>query len=158
MAISRKQKADTVRFSPMGQNTPRLRCLLRAKDGAAAVEFAFIAPVLIALIMGVISYGSYFWTAHTVQQMANDAARAAVAGLTDPERAELARSTLNTDMADQPMLDPTKLSVQITRNGTSLTVAVAYDARESVFATLGQLVPMPDTRIRRTASVRLGGF
>ena len=142
----------------MEHRIPRLRCLLRAKDGAAAVEFAFIAPVLLALMMGVMSYGSYFWTAHTVQQIANDAARAAIAGLTDPERAELARATLNTDLADQPMLDPTKVSVEIARNGTSLTVAVAYDGRDSMFATLGQLVPMPDTQIRRSASVRLGGF
>lgn len=35
--------------------------LLRAKDGLGAIEFAFIAPVLLALILGVLDFGLAFW-------------------------------------------------------------------------------------------------
>ncbi|GAN00476.1 Mll7596 protein [alpha proteobacterium U9-1i] len=132
--------------------------MLRNEGGTAAVEFAIIAPVLIAMLMGIISFGSYFWTAHTVQQMANDAARAAIGGLSDPERTELARASLSAGMADQGMMDPTRMSVEISRTGPSLTVSVAYDASDSIFAALSSLIPITETRVERSASIRLGGL
>lgn len=138
---------------------PRMRRLFWSnRDGSPAVEFAFIAPVLLAMLMGIISYGCYFWTAHTVQQLANDAARAAIAGLTDSERTELARSTLHTDLAGQPGMDPRKIRLDVARQNTTLTVRVGYDGGSTIFAALGQIAPMPDPQIERTASVRLGGF
>ncbi len=127
-------------------------------DGSVAIEFAFVAPVLLAMLMGIISYGSYFWTAHTVQQLANDAARAAIGGLTDAERNELAFSTLRVDMAEQPGIDPNRVRMQVARESTTLTVRVAYDGSGSLFAALSEIVPMPHSRIERSASVRLGGF
>lgn len=130
----------------------------RNVDGSVAVEFAFVAPVLLAMLMGIISYGSYFWTAHTVQQLANDAARAAIAGLTDAERNELALSTLQLDMSEQPGIDPNRVRMQVARESTTLTVRVAYDGSGSLFAALSNIVPMPGAQIERSASVRLGGF
>lgn len=127
-------------------------------DGGVAIEFAFVAPVLLAMLMGIISYGSYFWTAHTVQQLANDAARAAIGGLTDAERNELAFSTLRVDMAEQPGIDPNRVRMQVARESTTLTVRVAYDGSGSLFAALSEIVPTPNSRIERSASVRLGGF
>lgn len=35
--------------------------LLTATDGLGALEFAFIAPVLLALLLGVLDYGMAFW-------------------------------------------------------------------------------------------------
>jgi len=54
-----------------------VRRLRRDQSGATAVEFAFLAPVLILILMGITGYGGYFWMSHSVQQLANDAARAA---------------------------------------------------------------------------------
>ena len=59
-----------------------VRRLGRDRSGATAVEFAFLAPVLIFILMGITGYGGYFWISHSVQQLANDAARAAIPGTT----------------------------------------------------------------------------
>ncbi|HSI16265.1 MAG TPA: TadE family protein, partial [Sphingomonas sp.] len=44
--------------------------------GVAVVEMAIVLPVLLVILMGIVTYGSWFLTAHSVQQVANDAARA----------------------------------------------------------------------------------
>nr|WP_295468683.1 TadE/TadG family type IV pilus assembly protein [Mesorhizobium sp.] len=54
-------------------------------DGATAVEFAMIAPVFIAFMLGMTAYGIYFGAAHSVQQLSADAARVALAGVNDTE-------------------------------------------------------------------------
>ena len=32
--------------------------------GNAAIEFALVAPVFLLFVMGIVSYGGYFWLAH----------------------------------------------------------------------------------------------
>jgi len=53
----------------------RGRKLWKCAQGSAAIEFAFISPVLIALIFGVIEYGRYFWIKTTIEQGVESAAR-----------------------------------------------------------------------------------
>jgi Flp pilus assembly protein TadG len=43
--------------------------------GSAAIEFAFISPVLIALIFGVVEYGRFLWMRTTIEQGVESAAR-----------------------------------------------------------------------------------
>lgn len=50
---------------------------IRAERGAAAVEFALVAPLLILLVMGVISYGYMLSFRQALSQGAAEAARAA---------------------------------------------------------------------------------
>ena len=64
--------------------------LLADKAGAVLVEVALTFPILIVLILGILSYGSWLMAAHTVQQAANEAARAALAGISSSERRSLA--------------------------------------------------------------------
>jgi len=52
-----------------------LRPLRRDRKGSTAVEFAFIAPVLFAVILGTIDIGRYLWTLSTMQNAADEAAR-----------------------------------------------------------------------------------
>ena len=49
----------------------------------SAVEFAFIAPVFLTLIFGLVAFGSYLGIVHGVQQLTAEAARASIAGLSD---------------------------------------------------------------------------
>ncbi|RVD33089.1 pilus assembly protein, partial [Mesorhizobium sp. M4A.F.Ca.ET.020.02.1.1] len=49
--------------------------------GTTAVEFAMLAPLFILLLLGMVAYGIYFGASHSVQQIAADAARTAIAGL-----------------------------------------------------------------------------
>ena len=43
--------------------------------GTAAIEFALVAPVFLALLFGIIEYGRYLWTLQALQQVAAEGAR-----------------------------------------------------------------------------------
>ncbi len=130
---------------------------IAAKRGTAAVEFALVGPVLLLLMSGIFTYGGYFLTAHTVQQISNDAARAAIAGLSDDERLTLAQDTVRVGMADQShMRGESQVNVQ--RDGSMLRVRVTYDAREDIYWAFEGLLPVPRPEISRVATIRLGGL
>lgn len=52
-----------------------LRTLGRAQNGATLVEFAFVAPVFLALLFGTLEFGRALWTQQTLQQTAIAGAR-----------------------------------------------------------------------------------
>lgn len=53
--------------------------------GAAAVELALAAPVMVALLVGLLELGQMLWINHTLQQAADSTARyAVVSRITDP--------------------------------------------------------------------------
>ena len=52
----------------------------------SAIEFAILAPVFLLMLTGMMAYGIYFGAANSVQQIAADAARTAIAGLNEAER------------------------------------------------------------------------
>jgi Flp pilus assembly protein TadG len=133
---------------------PRFR---RDQSGGAAVEFAFIAPVLILMLMGITGYGGYFWMSHSVQQLANDAARAAIPGTTIAERASLAKAVVVASAADNQLI-PAKVSTEVIDRDGRLTVAVSYDAADSFAFAVRGVTPMPSDQIRRRASVQMGGY
>jgi Flp pilus assembly protein TadG len=126
--------------------------------GNAAIEFAIVLPVLILIIMGIVCYGAYFWMAHNVQELANDSARSAVAGLTDSERQSLAQTNLTSEIANYAVLDPALATVTYAGNSQFFTVSVSYNAASTPFWALYGLLPMPSKVIVRSASIRLGGF
>ncbi|GGL42938.1 TadE/TadG family type IV pilus assembly protein [Caulobacter rhizosphaerae] len=129
----------------------------RDQSGATAVEFAFLAPVLIFMLMGITGYGGYFWMSHSVQQLANDAARAAIPGSTAAERATLAKAAVAASAGDAELV-PAKLSTEVIDRDGRLTVAVSYDAAQSFAFAVRGVTPMPSDQIRRRASVQLGGY
>jgi len=131
-------------------------CLLKNKRGVAAVEFALIAPVFIALVMGTITYGSYFLAAHTIQQVANDSARASIAGMDDDERRTIVQATVDTQMAGYPFLKGQVKGVDVKRSDATVSVRVTYDGRKDLWTQL--LVPAPSTTIIRDAVIQLGGY
>jgi Flp pilus assembly protein TadG len=128
------------------------------RDGNAAIEFAFIAPVFFAMLLGIVSYGGYFFLAHTVQEIANDAARAAIGGLTASERQQLAQSSLSSDIAQYAILDAKSASVVYSGDTNGYTVSISYDASKSGFWAASGLVPMPSSTIVRSAAIKLGGY
>ena len=130
----------------------------RDASGAVAVEFAFLAPILIFMMMGITGYGGYFWMSHSVQQLANDAARAAMPGLTAAERASLAQASVAAGAGDYAQLKASKVTTRVLDRDGRLTVRVSYNAADSfAFAAKG-LAPMPSDQINRQASVQLGGY
>jgi Flp pilus assembly protein TadG len=131
---------------------------LQSQSGASAVEFAIVGPVFIVLLLGIMSYGGYFWLAHAVQQLANDSARAAVAGLSASERQSLAQSTINSEVQSYAFLNAASASVSVTNQTNSMTVSIAYDASSTPFFSLSGMVPMPPSTITRNATIMLAGY
>lgn len=135
----------------------RAKCFSGADAGNAAVEFAIIGPVLVLVLMGIFTYGGYFLTAHTVQQMANDAARSAIAGLDDTERLTLARESALANLAHQVHMRGEIAQLELRREGSNIAVDVTYDASDDMYWAFESLVPVPAPQISRTATIRLGG-
>jgi Flp pilus assembly protein TadG len=135
-----------------------LHSFCSAARGNAAIEFAIVGPLLIVFIFGIVCYGGYFWIAHNVQELANDSARAAVAGLTDAERQTLAQTNLTTEIANYAVLDPTLASVSYQGTQNFFTVSISYNASSTPFWIALPFLPMPSKTIVRSASVKLGGY
>lgn len=129
-----------------------------AEDGATAVEFALLSPVLVLMLAGISGYGGYFWISHSVQQLANDAARAAVAGLDTTERTSLAQQAVSSETGGYSALDGSRVTTILNVNASALTVSVTYDASGSPFWAMRGLAPMPSTTVVRQAVIRLGGY
>lgn len=128
----------------------------RDRRGVALIEFALLLPPLLLLLLGIFGYGQYFLLAHSVQQIANDAARATIAGLSPGERWTLATNSVNAGVAQLPDIKPNQYTLAVTENGGLVTVTVTVDARANPLLA-SRFVPMPDAVIRRQGVVRQGG-
>lgn len=131
--------------------------LNRNRRGAAAIEFAMVAPFLILMMLGMVVYGGWFWMAHSVQSLASEGARAAIAGLDPAEREALARSFITAQVGDMG-LQAERASVEVESTTGVIRVKVAYDVRNHPLMALAAIVPAPPRVIQRTAVVRLGGY
>ena len=122
--------------------------------GVAVVEMALVLPLLVSLLLGILCYGQYFLIAHSVQQIANDAARASIAGLDSGERAMLAAQAAD-DAADaNPEVDRSAMVVAVAEHDQAVTVRVSFDASGRLMRF--PLVPMPPSLIERSAAVLIG--
>lgn len=126
-----------------------------SKRGAALVEFALLLPLLACLMFGILGYGQYFLIAHLVQQLANDAARATVAGLSASERATLASQSVTTEASSLQPLDAARVTSSTSETNGFVKVTVSYDAGNVAILTTS-LLPMPSTTIARQAVERTG--
>lgn len=135
---------------------PRRRAASLSHDrrGSVLVEAAFALPLLIGLLFGILIYGSWFMTAHSIQQAANDAARTALAGLDDTERRALVDQAVTRSLAGSTLVDAHLLHVTTSMAGGYYSVRLTYDLQaDALFA--ASPVPLPTTSIQREAVVRV---
>ncbi len=136
------------------------RRLLANRQGAAAIEFAIVAPVFLLVLLTLIAYGIYLSAAHALQQLTADAARTAVAGLSEQERAQLVNNYIALSTLNDPLIDRKKLQVTVATdptNANQFTVTTEYDASALPIWNI-YTFPLPDTKIRRFATIRMGGI
>ena len=133
---------------------PFLTCDTR---GATIVEFALVLPLLLCLLLGVLGYGQYFLLAHSMQQIANDAARATISGLDADERTTLARHSVSEDIAALGQFAATRVATQVDEQGDAVIVDVTLDAHGMAPFTT-PIVPMPQPVIERRTVVLRGGL
>lgn len=127
------------------------------RSGAALVEFALLSPILIVLLLGMLGYGQYFLTAHTLQQLANDGARAAIVGQTATERETLARASVTQGLARAAVAKPVEVTTRFEEDAGRVTVTLAIDTRALSLLRSG-MVPMPDPVIERRAVAELAAL
>lgn len=138
----------------------QFRRLTKCRSGTSAIEFAIIAPVFFMFVMTAIGYGLYFSTAHTVQQLVADAARASIAGMTTVERQTLALDYIQRTTFDSILIDSSRLQVTVTPdpgNSEQFTVEVSYDASSLPIWNLYAFA-LPGSEIARKATIRVGGI
>lgn len=140
----------------------RLLCkhYARRDDGASAVEFAIISPLFILVLVGILAYGLYFGAAHSVQQLAADAARASVGGLSPAERQAIALAQVDAGAESYPLLRRDMLTVTADPGADPnlFEVHVIYDATHLGIWGLSGLIPLPSPVIERSAAIRRGGY
>ena len=130
--------------------------LRRNQRGASVVEFALLAPIFVTLLFGMLGYGQYFYLSHSLQQIANNAARATVAGLTTAERTTIAGDAVTREGQAQGSLIAARLGSRVADADGYTTVTVTYDASNIALLRTG-LFPSPGTTIERRALIRNGG-
>jgi Flp pilus assembly protein TadG len=133
-----------------------LKSLLTDRAGSTLVEAAFALPLLVLLLLGILAYGSWFMTAHSLQQAANDAARAAVAGLTGTERRQLIDQSLLASRAAFPVPGADTIAVTVGESSGFCTVTLRYNlSNAAIFAAIP--FPLPGSALERSAVVRISG-
>ena len=139
----------------------RLQAFGPDATAATAVEFAMLAPLFILLMLGMVAYGIHFGASHSVQQIAADAARTAIAGENAGERNALVAAFVAANAGSYPFVDASKLTVEArdsSADPNQFDVSVRYDARDLPIWNLLAGLPMPDVTISRTSTIRMGGL
>lgn len=133
----------------------------RNSSGTSAVEFAILMPVFLLLLTGMLAYGIYFSAAHSLQQLAADAARTAIAGLDEAERNELVGDFLAANADSYALIDPARLSATIGDKPGGIDhyrVVLTYDASDLPIWNLYPPLPLPSQQIAFSSTIRRGGI
>ncbi len=129
--------------------------------GVSAVEFASVFPIFLRTVLGVLVYAIYVGVVHSVQQLAAEAARASVAGISAAERTTLAREHVQRALSGYPLIDGQALRIAAAPSAADANlfeVDLTYDASRLTIFVLDGLLPLPPKEIRRQAIVRRGGY
>ena len=117
----------------------------RRQRGAAAVEFALIAPILFLVMFGTIQYGLYFFDAHGTRSGVREAARLGVVQTFSGcggESAELAKLRCTTKEQIDAITGPMAVKVHAPNGwgkGEPLVVCAMVQSEGAV-----GILPMPD--------------
>ena len=133
----------------------------RDDSGTSAVEFAILMPVFLLLLTGMLAYGIYFSAAHSLQQLAADAARTAIAGLDEAERNALVGDFLAANADSYALIDPARLTAAIgdkPGDPDHYRVVLTYDASDLPIWNLYPPLPLPSQQIAYSSPIRRGGI
>lgn len=133
----------------------------RCDKATSAIEFAIVCPVFVTILFGIIAYGIYFGAALSVSQLAADAARVSVAGITDAERRQLAIDHIDTTADGFVLLKGSAVTVTaepLAADPDQFLVTVRYDATHLPIWDLVSFVPLPSSTIESSSTIRRGGY
>ncbi len=137
--------------TPMPNTLGKCRSLLRAfarfggrREGAAAVEFALVAPSLVLVLLALCELGVFAWNRHSLEHATEETARVVMTktAVTDTQVAAEIKSRASSIPADEITATVTQETVGTT---TFVTVNVAYTYKYFLLGTLVGLEPMTVT-------------
>jgi Flp pilus assembly protein TadG len=117
--------------------------------------------VALVFFCALLAYGIYFGAAHSVQQLAADAARASVSGITDAERVAIAQAHVAASEGSYPLLASEHLAVTagaLAADPSQFEVRVVFDSEDLPIWAFSGLVPLPQKSIERVAVIKRGGY
>lgn len=137
--------------------------LLKCDRGIAALEFAILAPALLALVFGIITYSIYLTASVGVRQAAAEGARAAVAGLSFTERDTLAKTRATQVLQNySSVLGATMQPTITTIAGSGATLGTFTVTVNCSMAGSGimryNFVPLPTSSLTASVTVTNGGY
>jgi Flp pilus assembly protein TadG len=123
------------------------RRLPGAEGGNAAIEFALMAPLLFAILFGVVTFGVQYATRIALTYAAAEGGRAAVGALDDTEREGDATAAINRTLASlSPLVNAGAVTIgfdkQSDGDGERFTVELTYS--DNRFASM-PFVPQIDS-------------
>lgn len=139
----------------------RLKIFRADLRGTALIEFAILTPVFLLMLTGMLAYGIYFGAANSLQQLAADAARTAIAGINAQEGRALVRSYLDRNAGAYMLIDPERLDFDILvsdDNRDQYLVQLRYYASDLPIWNLYPPLPLPSQQIVHGATIRRGGI
>jgi Flp pilus assembly protein TadG len=115
--------------------------------GTVSIEFAILVPVFLALLFGLIVFGIQYSARIALTYAAAEGGRAAVAGLSDPERQALALAAVQRTLQSlSPLVSADKADIDVAfaseADGEDVTVSIAYS--DNRFARLPFVPSMSD--------------
>ena len=103
-----------------------------SQDGAAAVEFAIVFPILIVLLFGMIEFGVMFYDKAVITNASREGARAGTTGVANPDIEDMVKDYCNFNLINlsnndfDPDTDAND-DISISLDGSNdLTVKVEY--------------------------------
>lgn len=133
----------------------------RDRTATSAVELAILSPIFVLFIMGMIAYGIYFGARHSIQQIAADAARTAIAGQNSAERQILVQEFIDQNAAGYPLIHRERLSFNAADSNSDanqFNVSVSYDATDLPIWNLFPDIGLPGRTIVFSSTIRIGGI
>ncbi|WP_232628672.1 TadE/TadG family type IV pilus assembly protein [Methylobacterium sp. Leaf118] len=130
-------------------------------EGSITVEFVFLAPLFLLLMLNVITGGIYIGAYHILQHTTAEAARASLAGSNDSERSLLAQQSINTALATGSLVKPQAIKLQIGSTGagqTTYRVALSFDARSLGLSKVPGFSAIAPSTLTSSYDVRPGGM
>ena len=88
-----------------------LRSLHRCEDGLAALEFAFVAPIFVLMLMGIIEFALIMFTSAVMESATNNTARLGKTGYTTAGMTRAQTIVANIAARTAGLLDPKKIVI-----------------------------------------------
>jgi Flp pilus assembly protein TadG len=130
----------------------------RDEEGQSLVEMAICLPILLVLLVGIIQFGTWFWTGTNLSSATREAGLLLAASKNDPNAEQDVENRLAANLDSE--IDPTKLSYSFSphpaastplwSSGETVTMTVSYPDQLNLMG-----VPLGGSAITSTAQVRM---